>query len=112
GNLGNHAADGRFTRGAAGHGFDLRGDLFDDRHDPTGAVEVDQTRGGGEDDEVLRLHQTRHQGGQRVVVAKLDFGGADGVVFVDDRDCPVIEQRFDRGLDAEMAGAGAQVFVG
>jgi len=55
-------------------------------------LHVDQPRRGGKNHEVLRSRETGDHGGQCVVVAELDFGCTDRVVFVDDRDRVVVEE--------------------
>src|SRR5690606_4731554 len=112
GDLGNHAAGGGDVGGAAGHGLDFRGDLFYDGDDLAGAVHVDQAGCGGEDGQVLGVELAGHHGREGVVVAELDLGRADGVVFVDDRHGAVGEELFQAGLDAEVALATAEVLMG
>ncbi len=112
GDLGDHAAGGGDVGRAAGHGLDLGRDFFDDRDDFAGALQVDEAGGGGEDDELLGVDEAGDEGGEGVVVAELDLGGADGVVFVDDGDDAVADELLEAGLHAEVAGAGAEILVG
>ena len=42
------------------------------------------------------MHEVRDQGGEAVVVAEADLGGGDGVVLVDDRQHPELEQLRER----------------
>lgn len=112
GDFGDHAAGGGDVGGVAGEGFDGGGDFFDDGDDFAGAFHVDEAGGGGEDDEVLGAHEGGEEGGEGVVVAEFDFGGGDGVVFIDDGDGAVGEDGFEGGFDAEVAVTVAEVFAG
>ena len=112
GDLGNHAARGGDIGGAAGHGLDFGRDLLDHGEDLARALHIDEAGGGGEDDELLGVDQAGDEGGEGIVVAELDLGGADGVVFVDNRHDAVADELLEAGSHAEVAGAGTEVLVG
>jgi len=59
------------------------------------------------DDQVFGLDEAGDEGGERVVVAELDLGGAHGVVFVDDRDGAVADDLAE-GLGGRRGNACAR----
>ncbi len=65
--------------GIAGHAF---GQQF--RVRVLARVAIVQTALVGEDQQQIRLDEIGHQRRQGVVVAKTDFLGGDGVIFIDD----------------------------
>ena len=65
----------------------------------------------GQDDQTVSLDQIGNQGTQGIVVAKLDFVGDDGVVFIDDRHHPESKQGFQRGARVEVTLAVRKVVV-
>ena len=66
----------------------------------------------GEQHQQVGLDQVGDQRGQVVVVAKADFLGRHGVVFVDDRDHALVEQGFERVARVEIAAAVGQIGAG
>ena len=75
-------------------------------------VFVEQAELVGEDDQSVGFDQVGHQRAQGVVVAKADFVGDDGVVFVNDGHHAEIEQRSQGAAGIEVALAIRQVIVG
>jgi hypothetical protein len=64
-----------------------------------------------QDDQRVGRQQAGHQGGQFVVVAEFDFREGSRVVFVDDGDDAVLEQRDQRAAGVEVALVMFQVVV-
>jgi hypothetical protein len=113
--FGEHAAAPDVAARAAGHFFQLG---------VAGARLAHQRRGGflarvggveaglvGHDDEGVGFDQVGDQRAQGVVVAKADFFGGDGVVFVDDGDDVEFEQGAQGRAGVEVAAAIRHVFV-
>ena len=59
----------------------------------------------GEQHQAVGADHGGDAGGEPVVVAVADLGGRDGVVLVDDRHGPQLEQRRDGGAGVEIAAA-------
>jgi hypothetical protein len=87
-NLGQHATAPQARTRAARHGFEFRRarvSLFDQRGRGIAAwIGGKQATLIGEDNQRVAFYEIRYQRAERVVVAKLDFVGDDGVVFIDD----------------------------
>ena len=115
-NFGQHAAPADAGAGATGHGFkgrvaSLR--LLNQRGQGVFArVGREQAFLVGQDDEQIGFHQVGDQGTQCVVVAELDLVVDDGVVFIDHRHHPQLNQRQQRGAGIQVAFAISQVGVG
>ena len=75
-------------------------------------VFVEQAELVGEDDQSVGFDQVGHQRAQGVVVAKTDFVGDNGVVFVNDGHHAEIEQRSQGATGIEVALAIRKVIVG
>jgi hypothetical protein len=58
------------------------------------------------------LEHRGDEGGEVVVVAVRQLVGRDGVVLVDDRDRPEVEQPLERGAGVEVAAAADEVVLG
>ena len=107
--LGAHAAGGVAGRWFAAHGLDLGGDGFDDGD--VAGVGVAAGVGGveavdvGQQDQLVGLDHFGDAGGEAVVVAEADFGGGDGVVFVDDGDAAERQQGAEGLAGVEVAAA-------
>ena len=61
-----------------------------------GRIARQQPLNDREDDQQIGLNQTGHHRGETIVVTQFDFGGADGVVLVDDRDRVEFKERSQR----------------
>lgn len=107
-----HSTDGGGLIGVFGHGFDFGADLLDDWYDFSAALFVDQAGDVGEDKEEVGTHDAGDKCGEGIVVAELNFSGADGVVFVDDGDDTAGEESFDGFEDGVVPVFGAEVFAG
>src|SRR3546814_21011121 len=66
----------------------------------------------GQDDQRVGFDQVGDQGSQRVVVAKTDFVGDDGVVLVDDRYHAQVQQRVEGGTGVQVPAPVGEVFMG
>ena len=114
--LGAHAAGGVAGRWLAAHRLDFGGHGFDDGN--VGGVGVAARVGGveavdvGQQDQLVGLHHFGDAGGEAVVVAEADFGGGDGVVFVDDRDAAQGQQRVQGLAGVQVAAAVLGVVQG
>ena len=65
----------------------------------------------GEDHQQIGFHQVRHQRRQGIVIAKTDFFGRHGVVFVYHRHDTEPEQGVERAARVEVAVAVGEVIV-
>ena len=63
----------------------------------------------GKDHEQRLGHQSRHHRGELIVIAELDFGDADGVVLVNDRNGFVFEERVESVADIQITGAALEI---
>ena len=111
------AAHAAATQGAgvAGHGQQpcIAGVALGHQHRADGGARVGfvQTFLVGEDDEHIGLDQIGDQRRQRVVVAETDFIGGHGVVLVDDRHHPEVEQGAKRAAHVQIAFAVDEIFM-
>lgn len=112
--FGDHATDGGGAAGTGGEGFDggIKGIDHGDAV-AVGSVEMaEEAVGGGEDDEEIGGEEGGDEGGEAVVVAELEFGDGDGVVFVDDGDEAAAEEGEEGVAGVEVAGVVGEVLVG
>ena len=66
----------------------------------------EQPGGVGEQHEQVGAHEVRHQRGEPVVVAVADLVVGDGVVLVDHRDDPEVEQPAQRLAGVQVLARG------
>src|SRR5690606_4516707 len=87
-------------------------DLGDQGRRPGGGVGVVETVDVGEEDEQVGADQVRHQRTEPVVVPEPDLGRGDGVVLVDHRHDPEVEQRLERTAGVAVVAAAGDVVDG
>ena len=105
--LGSHPAPGQIGSGGTRHRFDLGGNsfhLFDEL-----CIRIAIGRRGkkavnvGEQHQQVGPHHRCDARAQAVIVAITDFGGRNGVVFIDHRNGPEFQQRCDCRTCVEIA---------
>ena len=88
----------------------LRLDVADDGD--ARARSVEQSVDVGQQHEDVGVDERRHHRGQLVVVAELDLLDRDGVVLVQDRHRPGVQQRRERGTSVVRPGTIGEIGVG
>ena len=110
-----HTTTTGLMRGAAGHGFHTRVNFF--HYGNEGGLRMQAWVSGvealqvGQDDQNIRLHQITYHGRERIVVPETDFLDRHCVIFINDGDHAVLQQRQQRIAGVEVACTGAQILV-
>ena len=106
GELGDHAARGNTRQRFPRHRLDLLRQPFHDRK--MGRSRIQLRIGGvesvdvGEQDQRVRVHHRGHPRCQSIIVAHPDLRGGHGVILVDHRQCPVLQQGVERVAGIEV----------
>src|SRR5690606_22186151 len=85
------------------------GDLGDQGGGARGGVGVVQPVDVGEEHEQVGAHEVGDERPEPVVVAEADLGGGHGVVLVDDRDDPEVQQRLEGAAGVAVVAAARDV---
>lgn len=112
--LGGHSTNGGFTLGPSCHFFDGGIKAFDCGNSARmGFAEIfDEAVHSRQNDQRVGWQQAGDERGKFVVVAEFQFGKGDGIVFINDRDDAVAQQR-DKGVTGvEVAVVVFEIVMG